>query len=442
MQIYEKNRYVILAGPFGIYRELIINNLFCLPPRRPPTWDDDAKKMLISSNYDANNLLFRVIALSLHQNQTVMGARYIWQQADWPLFTWDNDKLIGLLGEVRSLEGQIRGMMSGLGFDTQNLTSFDVMTEDVLRSSEIEGELLNPERVRSSIARHLGIELEGLPHPDRYTDGVVEVMLDAVRNSGRPLTHERLFNWHAALFPTGRSGMHRITVAAYRVGAEPMQVVSGAMGRERVHYEAPASEAVPSMMDDFVAWVNGVQELDPVLKAAVAHLWFVAIHPFDDGNGRIARTVTDMLLAKADGMPHRFYSMSAEIMRDRKGYYDVLERTTTGTTDITAWIEWFLVTLGRAVVRAEATVQRVVRKSAFWERNRGVAMNERQVKVVNRLWDGFDGKLTTSKWAKMTKSSQATALRDINDLIDKGILAAADKGGRSTSYLLADDMPQ
>ena len=365
---------------------------------------------------------------------------YIWQQPTWAKFTWNNEKLITLLSEVRNLEGRVLGLMSGLGFSVQNTTSLDVMVEDVLRSSEIEGELLNADRVRSSIARHLGIETEGLPEPDHYTEGVVQVMLDAVRNSNEPLTHERLFNWHAALFPTGRSGMYPITVAAYRVGSEPMQVVSGAMGREKVHYEAPASEAVPAMMDEFLDWINKEQSIDPILKAAVAHLWFVAIHPFDDGNGRLTRTITDMLLAKADGMPHRFYSMSAEILRERKGYYAALEKTTTGTMDITLWLEWFLQTLRSAILRAEITVQRVVKKSLFWQAHREVAMNERQTKVVNMLWDGFEGKLTTSKWAKITKTSQATALRDVSDLVEKGVLVVANEGGRSTNYLLKADM--
>lgn len=364
---------------------------------------------------------------------------YIWQQPTWAKFTWDNEKLITLLSKVRNLEGRVLGLMSGLGFSVQNTTSLYVMVEDVLRSSEIEGELLNADRVRSSIARHLGIETEGLPEPDHYTEGVVQVMLDAVRNSNNPLTHDRLFNWHAALFPTGRSGMYPITVAAYRVGAEPMQVVSGAMGREKVHYEAPASEDVPAMMDEFLAWINDQQDIDPILKAAIAHLWFVTIHPFDDGNGRLTRTITDMLLAKADGIPHRFYSMSAEILRERKGYYEALEKTTTGGMDITLWLEWFLQTLRNAILRSETSVQRVVKKSLFWQQYREVAMNERQVKVINMLWDGFEGKLTTSKWSKITKTSQATALRDISDLVYKGILVAADEGGRSTNYLLKED---
>ena len=364
---------------------------------------------------------------------------YIWQQPTWAQFTWDDGRLISLLSNVRNLQGRVLGLMSSVGFSVQNTTSLDVMVEDVLRSSEIEGELLNADRVRSSIARHLGIASEGLPEPDHYTEGVVQVMLDAVRNHDAALTHERLFNWHAALFPTGRSGMYPITVAAYRVGEEPMQVVSGAMGRERVHYEAPASEDVPAMMDDFLSWINSEHPIDPILKAAVAHLWFVAIHPFDDGNGRLTRTITDMLLAKSDGMPHRFYSMSAEILRERKGYYAALEMTTTGTMDITLWIEWFLQTLRKAIVRSEVMVRRVVAKSAFWQQNREVAMNERQVKVVNMLWDGFEGKLTTSKWAKIAKTSQATALRDITDLLEKGVLVAANEGGRSTNYLLACD---
>ena len=368
-----------------------------------------------------------------------MRAVYIWQQPSWAEFQWDNERLITLLSEVRNLEGRIMGLMQGVGFNVQNATSLDVMVEDVLRSSEIEGELLNADRVRSSIARHRGLSTEGLNEPDHYTEGVVQVMLDAVRSSNKPLTHERLFNWHAALFPTGRSGMYPRTVAAYRVGIEPMQVVSGAMGREKVHYEAPPSDVVPSMMDEFLDWVNGEQNIDPILKAAIAHLWFVAIHPFDDGNGRITRTITDMLLAKADGMPHRFYSMSAEILRERKAYYEVLEKTTTGNVDITFWLEWFLLTLRNAILRSETTIKRVVKKSIFWQENREVAMNERQVKVVNKLWDGFEGKLTTSKWAKMTKTSQATALRDINDLIEKGILCASNEGGRSMNYLLKED---
>ena len=344
------------------------------------------------------------------------------------------------MSEVRNREGVIKGMMSGLGFNIQSRTALDTMTEDILRSNEIEGVILNSDRVRSSIARHLGIDTSGLPQPDHYTEGVVQVMMDAVRNNDKPLTHERLFNWHAAMFPTGRSGIHPITVGAYRTGSEPMQIVSGAMGKEKVHYEAPPSDAIPAMMNKFVSWVNSDNStIDPVLKAATAHLWFVVIHPFDDGNGRLARTITDMLLAKADGLPLRFYSMSSEILREKKSYYTILEKTTTGTTDITAWIEWFLQTMSYALNRTEITVKRIIKKSSFWQQYRNAAMNERQVKIVNMLWDGFTGKLTSSKWAKITKVSQATALRDITDLINKGILVPAADGGRSTNYLLNDN---
>ena len=368
---------------------------------------------------------------------------YIWQYPEWPSFTWNAPRLIFLLSEVRNLEGKIQGMMDGLGFNVQCMTALNVMTEDVLRSNEIEGVILNSDKVRSSIARHLGIDTAGLPQPDHYTEGVVQIMMDAVTNCNKPLTPERLFNWHAALFPTGRSGMYPITVGAYRTGGEPMQIVSGAMGKEKVHYEAPPSDVVPDMMTDFLTWINSDNTvIDPVLKAAVAHLWFVAIHPFDDGNGRLTRTITDMQLAKADGFPLRFYSMSAEILREKKAYYEILEHTTSNSTDITEWLEWFLNTMKSSILRAKETVKRVVCKSSFWQRHREIPMNERQVRVVNMLWDGFTGKLTSSKWAKITKTSQATALRDITDLIEKGILTAAADGGRSSNYLLKDDADQ
>lgn len=368
---------------------------------------------------------------------------YIWQYPEWPSFTWNDSRLIALLSEVRNLEGKIQGMMGGLGFDVQSMTALNVMTEDVLRSNEIEGVILNSDKVRSSIAKHLGIDTAGLPQPDRYTEGVVQIMMDAVTNCNKPLTPERLFNWHAALFPTGRSGMYPITVGAYRTGGEPMQIVSGAMGKEKVHYEAPPSDVVPDMMTDFLRWINSDNTVtDPVLKAAVAHLWFVAIHPFDDGNGRLTRTITDMQLAKADGFHLRFYSMSAEILREKKTYYEILEHTTSNSTDITEWLEWFLNTMKSSILRAEETVKRVVSKSSFWQRHREIPMNERQVKVVNMIWDGFTGKLTSSKWAKITKTSQATALRDITDLIEKGILIAAADGGRSSNYLLKDNADQ
>lgn len=386
--------------------------------------------------------LFASLRLSLLIKCTTMRPIYIWQYPEWPDFTWDNSRLITLLSEVRNHEGVIKGMVSGLGFDLQSRTALDTMTEDVLRSNEIEGVMLNSDKVRSSIARHLGLDTASLPQPDHYTEGVVQVMMDAVKNCDRPLTHERIFNWHAAMFPTGRSGIYPITVGTYRTGSEPMQIVSGAMGKEKVHYEAPPSDAVPAMMDRFISWVNSEDsDTDPVLKAAAAHLWFVAIHPFDDGNGRLTRTITDMLLSKADGLPLRFYSMSAEILREKKSYYAILEKITTGSTDITDWIEWFLQTMSHALERTEDTVNRVVRKSYFWQLHKDAAMNERQVRIVNMLWDGFTGKLTTSKWARITKVSQATALRDITDLINKGILIPAADGGRSTNYLLKEDMP-
>lgn len=337
------------------------------------------------------------------------------------------------------LEGRIAGMMEGLGFEIQSKTSLDVMTEDVIRSNEIEGILLNADKVRSSVARHLGLPTEGLPEPDHYTEGVVQIMIDAVRNNAVPLSEERLFNWHAALFPTGRSGMIPITVAGWRVGEEPMRVVSGAAGKEKVHYEAPPSSAVPEEMNRFIDWFNTENRTDPVLKAAIAHLWFVAIHPFDDGNGRLTRTLTDMLLSRADGMPQRFYSISAEILLNRNEYYAALENTTTKDVDITLWLEWFLRTLRDAMMRSEEVVKRVVAKALFWQEHREVAMNERQVKIVNKLWDGFEGKLTTAKWAKICKTSQPTALRDINDLIEKGILVRSDEGSKNTSYVLASE---
>ena len=329
--------------------------------------------------------------------------------------------------------------MNSLGLDTQNTSSLDVMTEDVLRNSEIEGLLLNPNHVRSSVARHLGLDTASLPMPDHYTEGVVQVMLDAVQHADAPLTEQRLFNWHAALFPLGRSGIVPITVAAWRQGTEPMQVVSGAMGKEIIHYGAPPSEDVPLQMQLFLDWFNSEPTTDPVLKAAVAHLWFVNIHPFDDGNGRLTRTLTDMILARADGTSQRFYSMSAAILRDRKNYYDVLEYMGKHGLDITQWLLWFLQTMESAIDTAVEKTHRVVRKSLFWQEHCNVALNERQIKVINHLWDGFEGKLNTSKWSKMTKTSTATALRDIQDLVEKGILRCSNEGGRSTNYELVEE---
>lgn len=365
-----------------------------------------------------------------------MNAVYIWQQKEWPDFTWDDSKLSFKLGKVRGLQGKLVGKMSALGFDLKNDAMLDTLTADITKSSEIEGEILNRDQVRSSVARHLGIETEGLPEADRYVDGVVQLMLDATQNYMQPLTDERLFNCYAALFPTGRSGAYKITVADWRQGTEPMQVISGAMGKEKVHYQAPDSDNVPYQMKMFLDWANDDQKIDPVLKAAIAHLWFVTIHPFDDGNGRMARTIMDLFLARADEMPHRFYSMSAEIRKQRKGYYEILEKTQKGGLDITDWLEWFLDCLEAALVDTEKSISTVLQKAVFWDKHRLVPMNERQIKMVNLLWDGFDGKLTSSKWGKITKSSADTALRDIQDLIVKGVLRKTDEGGRSTNYEL------
>lgn len=378
----------------------------------------------------------RIIAIFTAKYTENMKSIYIWQQTDWPDFTWDDAKLSYKLGRVRGLQGRLVGRMSALGFDLKNSAMLDALTADITKSSEIEGEILNVDQVRSSVARHLGIEIEGLPEADRYIDGVVQVMIDATQNYMQPLTAERFFNWHAALFPTGRSGVYKITVADWRQGAEPMQVISGAMGKEKIHYQAPDSDHVPYQMKLFLEWVNGNQKIDPVLKAAIAHLWFVTIHPFDDGNGRISRTITDLFLARADEMPHRFYSMSAEIRKQRKGYYEMLEKTQKGSLDITNWLEWFLDCLEAALLDTEKSISTILQKAAFWDKHRLVSMNERQIKMVNLFWDGFDGKLTSSKWAKITKCSPDTALRDIQDLITKGVFRKTDEGGRSTNYEL------
>ena len=361
---------------------------------------------------------------------------YIWQQKTWPDFTWNDAKLSYKLGRVRNLQGKLVGKMSALGFDLKNSAMLDALTADITKSSEIEGEILNLDQVRSSVARHLGIDIEGLPEADRYVDGIVQVMIDATQNYMQPLTDERLFNWHAALFPTGRSGVYKITVADWRQGSEPMQVISGAMGKEKIHYQASDSDSVPYQMKLFLDWANDNQKIDPVLKAAIAHLWFVTIHPFDDGNGRISRTIADLFLARADEMPHRFYSMSAEIRKQRKDYYKILEKIQTGDLDITGWLEWALDCLEAALLDTKKSISTVLQKAAFRDKHRLVSMNERQIKMVNLLLDGFDGKLTSSKWGKITKCSSDTALRDIQDLIAKDVLRKTDEGGRSTNYEL------
>ncbi|MDR0749855.1 MAG: Fic family protein [Tannerellaceae bacterium] len=359
---------------------------------------------------------------------------FIHQRKNWTDFKWNNDKLLPLLANVRHLQGRLLGQMENLGFKFQEEAVLSTLTLDVLKSNEIEGEVLNKDQVRSSIARRLGLEVSGLVDSPRNVDGVVEMMLDATQNYMKPLTTERLFGWHAALFPTGYSGMCKIEVGKYRSG--DMQVVSGAMGKEKVHYEAPKADLLESEMNRFLKWFNNGSETDPVLKAAIAHFWFVTIHPFDDGNGRIARTITDMQLARSDGSPQRFYSMSNQILTERKKYYEVLERTQRSDGDITEWPEWFLSCLGNALTNSREVLESVLAKAKFWELRSQTPMNDRQRLMLNKLLDGFEGKLTSSKWAKIAKCSQDTAIRDIQDLINKGILRKEAEGGRSTNYEL------
>ncbi len=363
---------------------------------------------------------------------------YIWQQPEWPSLTWDQAALATLLGQVSRAQGKLLGKMEALGFDLRNEAHLQTLTQDVVKSSEIEGEHLETDQVRSSIARRLGMDIAGLVPSDRNVDGVVDMMLDATGKYDDALTVERLYSWHAALFPTGYSGMYKVSVAEWRDDSEgPMQVVSGPIGREKVHYEAPPADRVQQEIEAFLEWFNTSNETDPILKAGLAHLWFVTIHPFDDGNGRIARAIADMALSRSDESRQRFYSMSGQIRNERKEYYHTLEWTQKGELDVTRWQTWFLSCLDRAIAGAEETLSTVLTKSRFWERFATAALNERQIKVLNRLLDGFDGKMTTSKWAKIAKCSQDTAHRDILDLIEKGALEKDAGGGRSTSYSLS-----
>lgn len=362
---------------------------------------------------------------------------YIHQQTNWPVFVWQNGAFISLLGEVRNLQGRLLGKMESFGFQLQNEAMLDTLTLDVLKSSEIEGELLDLNEVRSSIARRLGIEIAGAVDSERNVDGVVEMMLDATQNRFSLLTKDRLFDWHAALFPTGRSGMHKIKVGDWRVDSTgPMQVISGALGKERVHFEAVPSEFLEDEMSQFLDWFNSDSSLDLFLKAAVAHIWFLTIHPFEDGNGRIARALTDMLLARSDNSNQRFYSMSAQIRIERKHYYELLEKTQKGTLDITDWISWFLQCLKNALENSSVLLHRILFKAQFWNEHRTKPLNERQKKLLNRILDGIDGKMSSSKWAKMAKCSRDSAIRDINELINWGILKKDEAGGRSTNYEL------
>ena len=363
---------------------------------------------------------------------------YIWQRPDWPAFRWQSDALLEPLARLSARHGQLAGQMAMLGFADKGQTNLDALCADLIGSSAIEGLALNPESVRSSLARRLGLEPGEMLATDHYVEGLVDVMMDALASPDNTLTADRLFGWHAALFPTGRSGIYRITVGDWRQGEEPMRVVSGAFGHERVHYEAPPSTTVAGEMERLIAWCNEA-ELSPLLKAAVAHLWFVTIHPFDDGNGRLSRTLADMQLAQLDTNGRRYYSMSAEINREKKSYYEVLERTQQGSLDITEWILWFFACLEKAIARALENIRNTLSRTTFWERWRHVDLNERQRKILGRLLDTFDGKLTTSKWAKICHCSQDTALRDINDLLAKGILCDSGEGGRSKNYVLTHD---
>ncbi|MHA1559668.1 MAG: Fic family protein [Alphaproteobacteria bacterium] len=364
-------------------------------------------------------------------------SRYIHELDDWPRFSWDERELATQFAAVRHQQGRLLGRMQSLGFDLRTQATLETLTEDVLKSSEIEGEILNKDQVRSSLARRLGVDIGALAPADRHVEGIVEMMLDATQDYDRPLTQKRLFRWHAALFPTGYSGMSKIAVGRWRDDrGGPMQIVSGPIGHERVHFEAPAASRLPDEMKAFLRWFDRNNGLDPVLKAGVAHFWFVTIHPFEDGNGRIARAITDMALARSEGSPQRFYSMSAQIRRDRKVYYDILERRQKADLDVTAWLEWFLVCLDHAITGAEEKLGLVTAKARFWERHAGAALNDRQRVMLNRLLDGFEGKLTSSKWAKLANCSQDTALRDITDLVERGILKRDAPGGRSTSYAL------
>ena len=363
---------------------------------------------------------------------------YIHERKDWPRFHWSTDKLAEPLADVSRRQGRLIGHMEALGFNLQQEAVLQTLTADVLKSSEIEGERLDAEQVRSSIARHLGIDIGALKPADRHVEGIVEMMLDATRHYNRPLTEERLFAWHASLFPTGRSAMTKITTGAWRDDRTgPMQVVSGPMGKERVHFEAPAAKRLPREIRAFRAWFASKEPIDPVLKAGLAHLWFVSIHPFDDGNGRIARAIADMALARSENSSQRFYSMSAQIRQERNDYYDTLEAAQKGTMDVTPWMEWFLCCLGRAIDGAQGTLSNVLAKARFWDRIKDVPLNDRQRSIINRLLDGFEGKLTTSKYATLTKCSQDTAHRDILALVDHGVLVRNPEGGRSTSYSLA-----
>ncbi len=362
---------------------------------------------------------------------------YIYQQPDWPKFYWDSQALILHLSNVRHRQGKLVGRMQALGFNLRNEAVLETLTTEVIKTSEIEGLKLDLDQVRSSIARRLGIEVSGLVASDRYVDGVVDMMLDATQNYKKTLTEDRLFSWHSALFPSGRSGMYKIITGRWRDDSTgPVQVVSGALGKEKVHYEAPPAKEIRKEMKTFLSWFNKDTEADLILKSAVAHLWFITIHPFEDGNGRIARALSEILLARSDDTSQRFYSMSSRIRAERKDYYNILEKTQKGTLDITEWLVWYLKCLGNAFNSSDIILSKVLYKHKFWTRFASLTLNSRQIMLINKLLDDFSGQLTTSKWAKIAKCSQDTALRDIQDLLNKSILQKNPSGGRSTNYTL------
>ena len=365
--------------------------------------------------------------------------KFIYQNQNWPNFIWNNERLITTLGNVRNLQGRLIGKMESIGFDLRNEASLETLTLEIIKSTEIEGEILNPEQVRSSVARRLGMDIAGLIPSDRNVDGVVDMVLNAIQNYNEPLSKERIFDWHFSLFPTGRSGMYKIIIGNWRDDSSgEMQVVSGPMGKEKIHFQAPVANQIDKEINQFLNWVNNENSIDSVIKAAIAHLWFVTIHPFDDGNGRITRAITDMLLTRSDGVSQRFYSMSAQIRLERKEYYKILEETQKGTLDITKWLEWFLECLLNALKASDLVLSKVLYKHKFWNKYAKVTLNERQTKLLNKLLDGFEGKLTSGKWAKIGKCSSDTALRDIQDLIAKEILISEGAGGRSTNYIIRE----
>ena len=362
---------------------------------------------------------------------------YFYQLKEWPDFRWNSDILLSHVSRVRDLQGRLIGRMEGLGFDLREEAMLITLTEDILKSSEIEGEFLNAVEVRSSVARGLGMDIAGLTVSGRDVDGVVEMMLDATQNFQEALTNKRLFEWNAALFPAGRNGKNRISVGAWRDDSEgPMQVVSGAIGREKVHFVAPDAANLEMEMDRFINWFNSDQSMEAVIKSAVAHIWFVSIHPFDDGNGRIARAIADMQLARADKSGQRFYSMSSQMLKSKNGYYSILESTQKGSLDITHWLVWYLERMMEALSITEETLSKILFKAHFWEIHKNKILNERQKDMLNKLLGDFNGKLTSSKWGKMTKVHRDTARRDIHDLIEKGVLQDSGEGGRSTNYIL------